>query len=742
MNKEIIKEINLGKNKLILKTGLVATQANGSVIACMGDTHVLCTVTSSKKTKEDFGFFPLTVNYREMTYAAGKIPGGFIKREGRQSDRETLVSRLIDRPIRPIFHKSFGNETQIICTVLSYDPDHNPDIVALIGASAALAISGLPIIDILAAVRVGYINDEFVINPSISDSKKSKMDLVIAATKTSIMMVESEIALLPEEIVLQALEFGHKNITPIVDLIEELRSQVGKNRIDIAETDNSWLENEIEKNFSGKIKSIYDLGSKNLRVEEFNKLNQMIVDSYKGDEKVTSSICDTAINNVKSGILRNQILKDSKRIDGRRLDEVRNISTMLSILPRAHGSALFSRGETQALVSTTLGSAGDEQIVDDITGSDKDRFMLHYIFPPYSVGEVGVLKAPGRREIGHGKLAHRSLINVMPSPNEFPYVIRIVSEITSCNGSSSMATICGASLSMMDAGIPIKSHVAGIAMGLVIENGKYAILSDIVSDEDALGDMDFKVAGTKDAITALQMDIKVAGVTIEIMRKALAQARLGLSGILQVMEDSISEARTTKSKYAPAIQIIKINPDKIREVIGSGGKVIQDICERSSAKIDIEKDGTVKIAAVGGDSLKKAVDMILAITEEPEMGKIYDGKIVKIIESGAFVNYMGSRDGFLHISKISEEIVDDVKDFLQEGQIVKVKLIEVDDRGKSRLSMLLDKEHIPTPNRKENKTASSKGPIKRKNFSKTSSENNQTPKVKFGTEKVERKYFD
>jgi polyribonucleotide nucleotidyltransferase len=742
MNKEIIKEIKLGKDTLILKTGLLATQANGSVMACIGDTHVLCTVTSSKKHKEDFGFFPLTVNYREMTYAAGKIPGGFIKREGRQSDRETLISRLIDRPIRPIFHKSFGNETQIICTVLSYDPDHNPDIVALIGASAALAISGLPIIDILAAIRVGYINDEFVINHSIADSEKSKMDLVIAATKTSIMMVESEIALLPEEIVLQALEFGHKNILPIINLIEELKNEVGKNTIDVSEIDNLWLEDEVSRNFEPQIKSIYDLKSKNIRVEEFNKLNQIIADFYKDNEKVTSSILDTAINNVKSKILRTQILVESKRIDGRKLDEVRNVSTILSLLPRAHGSALFIRGETQALVTTTLGSSGDEQIVDDITGSNKDRFMLHYTFPPYSVGEVGVLKAPGRREIGHGKLAHRALINVMPSSSDSAYVVRVVSEITSCNGSSSMATICGASLSMMDAGIPIKSHVAGIAMGLIIDNGKYAILSDIISDEDALGDMDFKVAGTKDFITALQMDIKVGGVTIEIMRKALAQARLGLSGILDVMQGSISEPRTEKSKYAPAIQIIKINPYKIREVIGSGGKVIQDICEKSSAKIDIEKDGTVKVAAVGAEFLKKAVDMILAITEEPEMGKIYDGKIVKIIESGAFVNYMGSKDGFLHISKISEEIVDDVKDFLQEGQFVKVKLIEVDDRGKSRLSMLLDKEHIPTPNRKENKTAPSKGPIKRKNFNKPLSDNKPASKSKYGAEKVERKYFD
>jgi len=743
MNNEIIKEINIGDNKLVLKTGLLAPQADSAVMACMGDTHVLCTVTSSKDPKGDLGFFPLTVNYREMTYAAGKIPGGFFKREGRQSDRETLISRLIDRPIRPLFSNGFNNETQIICTVLSYDPKHNPDIIALIGASAALAISGLPIIDIIASIRVGYIDGKFVLNQSLVQNKNSKLDLVIAASKTSIMMVESEIALLSDQIVLEALEFGHKNIIPIVNLIEELKKEIGKKTLEVRKIDNSWLVTEIEKNFKEKFKKAYEVKAKQARVVELKKIIDEIIIIYKDNENVTDLMCKIASDSIKSKILRNQILQDSKRIDGRNLDQVRPVSTILSLLPRTHGSALFTRGETQALVVTTLGAGGDEQIVDDMTGNEKDRFMLHYNFPPYSVGEVSPLRGPGRREIGHGKLAHRALINVMPDEKEFPYVVRVTSEITACNGSSSMATICGASLSMMDAGVPIKSHVAGIAMGLVIEAGKYAILSDIISDEDALGDMDFKVAGTRDAISALQMDIKVGGITIEIMKKALIQAKVGLNYILDVMYDSINIAKSEKSQYAPAIKMIKIHPDKIREVIGSGGKVIQDICEKSGAKIDIEKDGTVKIAAVGNDSLQKAVDMISAITEEPELGKIYNGKVVKIIESGAFVNYMGSRDGFLHISKIAEEIIDDIEDFIQEGQMINVKLIEVDDRGKSRLSMLLDKDHGVNSSYKRESKPVLKNATKRKaeNFS-----NSDKPRIdnknKAAPEKVERKYFD
>jgi polyribonucleotide nucleotidyltransferase len=744
MNKEMVRELTIGGSKLILKTGLLACQADAAVMACMGDTHVLCTVTASKEAKEDLGFFPLTVNYREMTYAAGKIPGGFIKREGRQSDRETLISRLIDRPIRPLFQDGFTNETQIICTVLSYDPEHNPDIVALIGASAALAISGIPTKDIIAGIRVGYINDEFVLNHSIAQNSESKLDLVIAATKSSIMMVESEIALLSEDVVLKALEFGHNNIIPIVNLIEDLKKDVNKNTIQVKSVDSSWLENEIFKNFENKIKKAYEFKVKQERVVELKKIADEIIGSYKDNTEVNGIMCKIAIDSIKSKILRSQILNNSKRIDGRNLDEIRSLSNIVSLLPRAHGSALFIRGETQALVVTTLGSGGDEQIVDDITGNEKDRFMLHYTFPAYSVGEVGALRGPGRREIGHGKLAHRALINVMPEERDFPYVVRVSSEITSCNGSSSMATICGASLSMMDAGIPIKSHVAGIAMGLIIENGKYSILSDIISDEDALGDMDFKIAGTRDAITALQMDIKVGGVTIQIMKEAMSQAKKGLAVILDSMEQSITEARSEKSKYAPAIRIIKINPEKIREVIGSGGKVIQDICEKSSAKIDIEKDGTVKVAAVGHESLQKAIDMISAITEEPEMGKIYSGKVVKIIESGAFVNYMGSKDGFLHISKISEEMVDDIQDFIKEGQVVSVRLIEIDDKGKSRLSMLLDKEYVNT-HKKENKPPF-KTAAKRKNetpsaaapYNKKRYDNNNPASDK----KVERKYFD
>ena len=738
MNKEISKDLKWGDHTLTLKTGLLATQADGAVMACMGDTYVLCTVVAKKYQAIDPGFMPLTVNYREMYSAAGKIPGGFLKKEGRQSDRESLISRLIDRPIRPLFDKKFRNETQIICTVMSYDPKCSPDIVALIGASAALAISGIPSATIISAIRVGMHDGEFTINPSIVDLQESQLDLVIAASKDSIMMVESGAKNISDQDIMQALEFAHENLKPVITLIEELAEEVGKTEWSVEKTDDSALHTEIENHFGIEIQKALHIKPKQERVEKLKLVRKSIMEHFAKREDVTEVAILALFEKIKSQVLRKEILEESKRIDGRKLDEVRPVSCMTSILPRVHGSSLFIRGETQALVMTTLGSSGDEQIVDDITTNTKDRFMLQYSFPPYSVGEVSPLRGPGRREIGHAKLAHRSLISSIPVEDESPYVIRVVSEITSCNGSSSMATICAASLALMDAGIPIKSHVAGIAMGLVMESKKYKILSDIMGDEDALGDMDFKVAGTRSGITALQMDIKVPGVTFTIMKEALDQAREGLEYILDQMESTIAVPKTEKSDYAPQIEVIKINPDKIREVIGSGGKVIQEICEVSGAKIDIEKNGDVKIAAIGREGLDKAKAMIQTIVAEPEIGKMYEGKVVKLIESGAFVNYLGAKDGFLHISEISEEIVDDVKDHLDEGDTVKVKLLEVDGRGRSRLTMILDKECST----RESKPSVNK-PTK-VNFRKPREGDNFKNKRKptSDTPAVERKYFD
>ena len=738
MNREISKSLQWGDHTLTLKTGLLATQADGAVMACMGDTHVLCTVVAKKDQTIDPGFMPLTVNYREMYSAAGKIPGGFLKKEGRQSDRESLISRLIDRPIRPLFGKSFRNETQIICTVMSYDPNCSPDIVALIGASAAIAISGIPVATIISAIRVGMQDGKFTINPSIIDLQTSDLDLVIAASKDSIMMVESGASNINDQDIIKALEFAYDNLKPVVTLIEDLQKEVGKAEWSVEKSDDSKVHKEIEEHFGKEIQKALHIKTKQERVEKLKLVRKSIMEHFAEREDVTEVAIIALFEAIKAQMLRKEILEESKRIDGRKLDAVRPVSCMTSVLPRAHGSSLFMRGETQALVVITLGSSGDEQIIDDITTNTKDRFMLQYSFPPYSVGEVSPLRGPGRREIGHGKLAHRALRSSMPDENESPYVIRIVSEITSCNGSSSMATICGASLALMDAGIPIKSHVAGIAMGLVMESKKYKILSDIMGDEDALGDMDFKVAGTRNGITALQMDIKVPGVTFAIMQESLAQARQGLEYIFDQMESSIASAKEEKSAYAPQIEMMKIHPDKIREVIGSGGKVIQEICEVSGAKIDIEKNGDVKIGAIGRESLLKAKNMIQTIVAEPELGKIYKGKVVKLIDSGAFVNYLGPRDGFLHISEISEEIVDDIKDHIDQGDEIKVKLLEVDSRGRSRLTMILDKEcNTIRPKPSVNKST-------KVNFRKPreGDDMRQKKKKRSGNYSVERKFFE
>ncbi len=690
MFEEITKTIELGGKRLELTTGKIARQANGAVMVKMGGSVLLCTAVSSKEVKEGIGFFPLTVHYKEMAFAAGKIPGGFFKREGKGSEKEVLVSRLIDRPIRPLFHPAFLNETQVICTVLSYDPECNTDILAIIGASAALALSNAPYQDIVAASRVGLINDQFILNPSFSQLKDSKLDLVVAGTKTSVMMVESEADLLSEEKMLEAIEFGHKALQPVIELINDLVNIAGKPKLQLTDLFPTSLKEQIRSIASEDIQHAFSIKSKQERVLAVKHVSDIIKRHFAEDianNNLTNAQIEFALKEVESEILRQNVLKNNIRIDGRKPEDIRNIACEVALLPKTHGSSLFTRGETQSLVVTTLGTSQDEQIVDSLDGEYKERFMLNYIFPPYSVGEATPVRAPGRREIGHGKLAWRAINRMLPTKEQFPYSIRVVSEITSCNGSSSMATVCGSSMALMDAGVPIKTPIAGIAMGLIKEGDKFVVLSDIMGDEDHLGDMDFKVAGGTHGITALQMDIKISRVTFEIMKHVLVQAKLGLVHILQEMDKIINKTNNHISQYAPCIQSFKIDKDKIRDVIGPGGKVIREICDMTSAKIDISDDGNVTVSAVGKEKVDMAVEKIKSIAFDPEIGGIFNGTVVKILDSGAFINYLGNRDGFIHISEISKERIESVSSVLKHGDIVKVKLIGFDNKGKAKLTI-------------------------------------------------------
>ena len=686
------KSIEWGEETLTLETGKVARQADGTVIATLGETSVMANVTFARAMKEGQDFFPLTVHYQEKYYAAGKIPGGFFKREARPSEAETLTARLIDRPIRPLFVEGFKHEVLVMCTVLSHDLVNSPDVVAMIAASAALTLSGVPFMGPIAAARVGFENGDYILNPTVDDMQGLKnnpdqrLDLVVAGTKDAVMMVESEAYELSEEEMLGAVTFAHKQIQPVIDLIIDLAEDCAKEPFNFEAPDFSKLLKNVKKIGEKKMRSSFALTDKQERQLAVAETREYIQSKLSEDELEDPNL-GSAMKKLEAGILRGDVVKGGKRIDGRATTDIRQIVSETGLLPRTHGSALFTRGETQALVVTTLGTGDDEQIIDALHGNFRSNFLLHYNFPPYSVGEVGRVGATGRREIGHGKLAWRALQAVLPAATDFPYTIRIVSEITESNGSSSMASVCGGSLAMMDAGVPLKSPVAGVAMGLILEeDGSYAVLTDILGDEDHLGDMDFKVAGTENGITSLQMDIKVAGITPEIMKQALSQAKDGRMHILKEMSKAISEAGEF-SVHAPRIETMKVATDKIREVIGSGGKVIREIVETSGAKVDISDDGTIKIASPDGASIQKAYDMIHSIVAEPEVGSIYTGTVVKLVDFGAFVNFFGKRDGLVHVSQIENRRLNHPSDVLKEGQEVKVKLMGFDDRGKVRLSM-------------------------------------------------------
>ena len=691
MFNEIKKTIEWGHDKLTLETGKIARQADSTVIATYGETVVMAAVVFAKESKADQDFFPLTVNYQEKYYAAGKIPGGFFKREARPTEKETLTSRLIDRPIRPLFVEGFKNEVQVTCTVLSHDLENDPDIVAMIAASAALTLSGAPFLGPIGAARVGFINDSYVLNPSVDDmdnlkeNSEQRLDLVVAGTKDAVMMVESEAYELSEKEMLGAVKFGHEQMAPVIDMIIDLAKEAANEPFSFEYQINEKLYDKISKAGSTALKKAFEISEKKERQSAVASAVDKIKSSLSDEENEGNEV-NELIKKLESEVVRNNILDNGSRIDGRDLTTVRSIETETRLLPRAHGSSLFTRGETQGLVVTTLGSGDSEQIIDALHKEGRLNFMLHYNFPPYSVGECGRMSGPGRREIGHGKLAWRALQAVLPSSDEFPYTIRVVSEITESNGSSSMATVCGSSLSMMDAGVPLKAPVAGVAMGLILEGKKFAVLTDILGDEDHLGDMDFKVAGTETGITSLQMDIKVAGITPKIMEKALDQAKEARLHILGEMARSLSEP-SEFSKYAPKIESLTVPSDKIREVIGSGGKVIKEIVEVSGAKVDINDEGIVRIASQNRESLDAAKKMIKEIVEDPIVGQVFEGKVVKLMDFGAFVNFYGKRDGLVHVSQISEERVNHPKDVLDEGQTVKVKLMGIDDRGKSKLSM-------------------------------------------------------
>jgi len=682
------KELDWGGRRLVLETGKVARQAPGSVVVQYGDTIVLCTAVAASSAKPGIDFFPLTVNYQEKAFAAGKIPGGFFKREGRPSEKEVLTSRLIDRPIRPLFADGFRNETQVIATVLSHDLENNPDIPALIGASAALTISGLPFLGPIGAARVGYVDGKYVLNPREDEVEKSALDLIVAGTSEGVLMVESEAKELSEEVMLGAVVYGHEAMRPVIAAIIELAEKCAKEPWNLPEQPAILIETKAKMRaaFDAELRDAYTETQKQLRYGRIGDVKEKALAQFVADELPKEAI-GSLFKDLESDIVRGSILKTGRRIDGRDTKTVRPITAEVGVLPRAHGSALFTRGETQALVVATLGTGEDEQIIDALEGEYREAFMLHYNFPPYSVGEVGRMGSPGRREIGHGKLAWRALRPLLPNKEQFPYTMRVVSEITESNGSSSMATVCGSSLSLMDAGVPLTRAVAGIAMGLIKEDDGYAVLSDILGDEDHLGDMDFKVAGTSEGVTALQMDIKITSITPEIMKIALAQARDGRLHILGEMAKAIDHSREGVSQNAPRITVINIPKDKIREVIGSGGKVIREICEVTGAKIDIEDDGTIKVAAVDASASQAAIDWIRGIVAEPEIGVIYSGKVVKTVEFGAFVNFLGSRDGLVHISEMAPHRVKTVNDVVKVGDAVKVKVIGMDDRGKVKLSM-------------------------------------------------------
>ena len=686
------KSIEWGEDTLTLETGKVARQADGSVVATLGETSVMANVTFAKTQKPGQDFFPLTVHYQEKYYSAGKIPGGFFKREARPSEKETLTARLIDRPLRPLFVDGFKNEVLVMCTVLSHDLVNDPDIVAMIAASAALTISGAPFTGPIAGCRVGFVAGEYILNPEVEDmdhlrtKPDQRLDLVVAGTKDAVMMVESEAYELTEEEMLGAVTFAHAQIQPVIDLIVAIAEDAAKEPFDYQPADYSELYTAVKAAGETEMRAAFALTDKQERTAAVSAARDT-VKAALNEEQLADINLGSAMKKLEAGILRGDVVKTGKRIDGRALDTVRPIVCETGLLPRTHGSALFTRGETQGLVVTTLGTGDDEQIIDALHGNSRSNFLLHYNFPPYSVGEAGRVGPPGRREVGHGKLAWRALQAVLPAATDFPYTVRVVSEITESNGSSSMASVCGGSLSMMDAGVPLKAPVAGVAMGLILEDdGEYAVLTDILGDEDHLGDMDFKVAGTEAGITSLQMDIKIAGITPDIMQKALAQAKAGRLHILSEMSKSLTEAADF-SVHAPRIETMNVPTDKIREVIGSGGKVIREIVEVSGAKVDINDEGVIKIASPNGESIKKAYDMIYAIVAEPEEGQVYDGKVVKIVDFGAFVNFFGKRDGLVHVSQIESRRLNHPSDVLKEGQDVKVKLLGFDDRGKVRLSM-------------------------------------------------------
>jgi polyribonucleotide nucleotidyltransferase len=689
-----VEETEWGGRVLRLETGRIARQADGAVLASLGESTVLATVVGEKAPKPGVDFFPLTVNYQERTYAAGKIPGGYFKREGRPTERETLVSRLIDRPIRPLFVDGYRNETQLIATVLSHDLENDPDIVAMIASSAALTLSGIPFMGPIGAARVGVLKGEFVLNPTVEQQKESDLDLVVAGTRDAVLMVESEARELSEETMLGAVMFGHRSFQPVLDAIIRLAERAARPPRDVVTDDAHDILARVRERAGEGLRRAYSIPGKEERHLRIGDLKESVLQSLapEGSEVEPEKVAG-AFKEVEKEIVRGNIIDTGGRIDGRGLADIRPITCEVGVLPRTHGSALFTRGETQALVVTTLGTGDDEQYVDSLEGTYKESFLLHYNFPPFSVGETGRVGFTGRREVGHGKLAWRAIHPMLPGQDQFPYTIRVVSEITESNGSSSMATVCGASLSLMDAGVPLKRPVAGIAMGLILEGERFAVLSDILGDEDHLGDMDFKVAGTRDGITSLQMDIKITGITEEIMRVALFQAKDGRMHILGRMGEALTESRPGLGEYAPRIEVMTIPVDKIREVIGSGGKVIREIVEKTGAKIDISDDGTVKIASASGPSIDAAIKWIKSIVSEPEVGEIYDGTVVKIVDFGAFVNFFGSRDGLVHVSELAPRRVAKVSDVVKEGDKVKVKLVGFDPRGKVRLSMkVVDQE--------------------------------------------------
>ena len=712
-------EIEWGGRKLKLETGHIARQADAAVMAQYGDTTVLATVVGAKSAKAGIDFFPLTVNYQERTYAAGKIPGGYFKREGRPTEKETLTSRLIDRPIRPLFIDGFKNEVQVVITVLSHDLENDPDVLGMVAASAALTLSGLPFLGPIAGARVGVIGGEFVLNPMVEEMKESSLDLVVAGTHDAVMMVESEAKELSEKQMLEAVMFGHKHMQPVIQAIIKLAEKAAKEPWDIKIPDGTKYAAQVKKIAEADLKTAFSTKEKAKRNDLVSAAKKKVMEGIAivGDDANEKVLLVGAFKALEMDIMRGDVLATKRRIDGRDLTTVRPIISEVHVLPRTHGSALFTRGETQALVVATLGTGEDEQYVDSLEGTKKERFLLHYNFPPYSVGETGRMGSPGRREIGHGKLAWRAVRPLLPQQDEFPYTLRVVSEITESNGSSSMATVCGTSLALMDAGVPLKSPVAGIAMGLIKEGKDFAVLSDILGDEDHLGDMDFKVAGTSKGVTALQMDIKITGITEEIMKVALDQAHHGRIHILGEMAKALTGAREEVGEHAPRIETIKIPTDKIREVIGSGGSVIREIVAESGAKIDISDDGTVKIASANRESIEKALARIRGITSEPEVGTIYKGKVVKIMEFGAFVNFFGPKDGLVHISQLTNGRPETVGEVVKEGQDVYVKLLGFDDRGKVRLSMkIIDQktgEEIPRAEGEPEETFSAERPPRR-----------------------------